>query len=553
MAKGMSHRLRSLMAALVVALSPHTALGNPSAVNLSEMRATLKQIKAELGDDVLAPVDVEALWAQLGRGHGVLDQAKDVTSLAAEATSPAAPVFGDNGGLLGLQQPATTAPKAQVAPAPFGQLSPLLGTHVATPLRGVPQDVGTTNFRLMLASLAQTYTGKNNMAVVNAQGPRGPVALSIRAGTVTLSDIQAYSAAQGMPPLADGTMTMPVVIWSGASLRLSPGERLALARDTGAFVLSMGTLIVDGALIEVVGPENIHTPSFAPFVTVASGGTLTMTGATLRGLGFGETPKFSGLSVAGNLLNQTRGAVTIRDSLFDGLKGLHIAGVSGVEITGNTFGHLKNSALTLTAAPRALVKGNLFYGAARTNAIRVGEGSGHSQIERNLFFDGERVAVQVDGQSNYVRVRNNIVWRRAGGGIKFSRTQCGLVEGNVILDNQQKGVEVRKSDGTVLRDNLIAGNRSAGIWVSAQNRQARTALDGNVLNANGAGLAAATGAEILMDGNDFARQLPKLLDGDISRLTHTMVADLRGTVPFRLKDGQADLVTTDPALCGGVW
>ncbi|MEO9684890.1 MAG: NosD domain-containing protein [Tateyamaria sp.] len=544
----MSHSLRSLLTAIVVAVTPHTALGDPSAVNLSEMRATLNQINAELGDDVKTPVDVAALWTRLGRGAGVLDQAKAVTPLAAQTTPPAV-----NGSLFGAGRSQDAEPKDAVTPAPIGLLSPLLGTHVATPLRGVPQDVGTTNFRLMLASLAQTYTGKNNTAVVNAQGARGPVALSIQSGTVTLADIQAYSAAQGMPPLADGTMTMPVVIWPDATLRLDQGERLALARDAGAFVLAMGTLIVDRALIEAVGPENQHTPSFNPFVSVIGGGSLKMTGAILRDLGFGQTPKFSGLSVAGNLLNQTRGTVTIRDSLFDNLKGVQIAGMSGAEITGNTFGHLKDAAVTLTMAPGSSVAGNLFYGTARTNAIRVTAGSGHSQIDRNLFLDGERVAVLVDGQSDNVRVRDNVVWRRDGGGIKFSRTQCGLVAGNVILDNRQKGIEVRRSDGTVLRDNLIAGNSSAGIWVSAQARQARTALNGNILNANGAGLSTATSAEILLDNNDFSRQLPKLLDGDVGRLTHKMVADLRGSVPLRFKDGQAEHVSTDATLCGGAW
>ena len=561
MARGLTHNLRSLTAALVVALAPHSALGDLSAVSLSDMRATLNQINEDLGDDVQAPVDVKALWARLGRGNSDPDDVKQVVSVRSVTTAPQkleTPVASGDGGLFALQQARTapkvkTAPQAEAAPKLFELHRSAKGAPLASSDRKIPQDMGTTNFRLMLASLAQTYTGKNNMAVVNAQGPRGPVAVSIRGGTVTLADIQAFSAVQGAPPRADGTMTMPVVIWPEATLRLSPGERLALARDTGAFVLSMGTLIVNGAVIEAVGPKNQHTPSFMPFVTIAGGGTLTMTGATLRGLGFGQTPKFGGLTVAGNLLTQTRGAVTIRDSLFDGLHGVHIAGMSGAEITGNTFKRPLSAALTLTGAPYAQIENNLFFGASRTNAIRVGSGSVNSRIDHNLFLTGQRVAVLVEGRSDNVHVSNNVIWRRIGGGIKFSNTRCGLVEGNIVLDNRQKGVEVRRSDGTVLRDNLIAGNSNAGIWVSAQSRQARTALGGNILNANGAGLSAATGAEILMDRNNFARQLPKLLDGDISRLTHTMVADLHGTTPLRFKDGQANQVAADPSLCGGTW
>lgn len=555
------HSLRAFLAAGVVAIAPQTALGDLSAVDLSDLRRALSEVEGELRQGVERPVDVAAIWARLPLVKGMVDVPKmsDVPGVLPVAPAAAVSLFGtpDEAEAPAAPKPAmfgqgVLAPPAAPLHRKTADDTPRLGQLGAGPAQAkrAPQDVGTTNFRLMLAGLAQTFTGQNNQAVVNAQGPRGPVALSVRAGVVTLADVQAFSAAQGHPPRADGTLTLPVVIWPDATLRLSPGERLALARDTGAFVLSMGTLDVEGAVIEVAGAENPHTPSFIPFVTVTGGGSAQIRDATLRGLGFGQTAKFSGLSVAGNLLTQGKGKVVIRDTLFDGLKVVSLAGVAGAEVSGNTFVNARHNTLNLVSAPRARIDGNLFGGDAPTNAIRVDRGSGYTEISDNIFLSGQRVAVLVDGASDHVQVRDNLVWRRAGAGVKFLRSACGLAQGNVILDNKQKGVEVRKSDGTVVRDNLIVGNGSAGIWVSAQQADARTSVSGNILRANGSGLSAATGAEIQLRGNDMRAQLPRLLDGDIARLTNTLVADLRGSMMLRFKDGQADAGGRFAALCG---
>ncbi|WP_147114452.1 right-handed parallel beta-helix repeat-containing protein [Tateyamaria sp. syn59] len=554
MARSCQHSWRSVLAALLVVFAPQTALGDLGAVDLSDLRKTLAEIDAELAEDRGGPVDVEAIWSRLFVPAPV--QFPDVPTEQPAAPQPARSfLFGEapqatTGAAAGLRPAGAlfgSAPPAPVATAATPGLG-LAGVSAAAPSAAV--DVGTVNFRLFLASLAQVYTGENNQAVVNAQGPAGPVALSVTSGTVTLRDLQSFSALHGRAPRMDGTLTMPVVIWPGATLRLSPGERLALARDSGAFVLSMGTLDIEGATVEVAGQENSFTPSFVPFVTVIGGGSLIAKNATFRGLGFGNTAKFSGLSVAGDLINQGKGRVVIEDSRFDALKVVSLANIYGAELTGNTFYDARNNTLNLINAPHARVEGNLFAGRSPTNAIRVETGSSHAQVSRNIFLHGERVAVLVDRGSDHVEVQDNLVWNRAGAGVKFLGTRCGLAHGNLILDNDQKGIEVRKSDGTVVRDNLVVGNGSAGIWVSAQRADARTSVTGNIFRANGAGLAAATGAEIEISQNDFARQLPRLLDGDIARLTGPVARDLTGTGMVRFKNGQAETLGEMSTLCG---
>lgn len=499
-----SFNLRAAFIAMILGLAPLAGLANVTDGELAKLRTNLRAIEQYVKEGITAPVDVAIYWSHLN-------------------------VLGD---------PAAQAPAVQLLPLP------------STGARAAQQDVDVTNFRLMLSTLLHTYTGENAMGVVNAQGDRGPMAISVRNGVVTLDELRAYSTAFGFSPLSDGTLTAPVVIWPGATLRLRAGDHLVMSRDKGAFILAMGTLDVDGAVIESAGSENMYTPSFNPFVTIASGGSLILKNAIVRNLGFGRTAKFSGVSVAGNLLQQGIAKISITDSLFDGLKNMSLVGVTDAQVSGNTFINVRDNALSVVNAPRANVHNNLFASGAMHNAIRVDKGSTETKITHNIFLAGERVAILVRGGSDRVTVRKNLVWQRQGAGIKFLQTQCGVIEDNILLDNRQKGIEIRKSNGTLVADNLIAGHGSAGIWVSAKQAGAYTSLKGNVLIANRSGLSVATGGEILMDGNNFKRQLPRLLDGDIRRLTSSVAADLAGIIPLRIKDGSTEPAISSAGFCG---
>ncbi|MFT5797421.1 MAG: poly(beta-D-mannuronate) C5 epimerase [Candidatus Azotimanducaceae bacterium] len=572
MARSFIPTLRAASMALVVAFAPQVGVAELANTDLSKLRIALGAIVDDADAGFDAPADVAAYWdtlmspkpplADIGVAQAPLPAPNTLGNSFFGTTSSVSmtdttSASNDGGGLFALQR--SQASSVVLPAAAPSQLTPTIGTLAPLAFNTNPQinaapaaphDVDMTNFRIMLAGLSQTYTGKNATAVVNAQGPRGPIAVSVRSGTVTLADIRSYATALGFPPLPDGTMTVPVVIWPNATFRLNPNDRMALARDAGAFILALGTLDVNGATIEVTGTPNTHTPSFVPFVTIAAGGSLLMKNATLRGLGFGQTAKFSGLSVAGNLLQQSRGKITIIDSLFDGLLTMTLAGVSGAEISGNTFINVRSNTLRLINAPHTDINNNLFTGNLRTNGIRVDVGSSETRISKNIFLSGQRVAMLVTGGSDRVRISENIVWKRDGAGVKFLQTHCGSATDNILLDNRQKGIEVRKSMGTTVNGNLIAGNGSAGIWVSAQQPDARTSLQRNVLVANGSGLSAATGAEILMRDNNFTQQLPRLLDGDIARLTPNVAADLRGVTPLRLKDGFAAQDVEIMTLCG---
>ncbi|MBS0123413.1 right-handed parallel beta-helix repeat-containing protein [Thetidibacter halocola] len=423
-----------------------------------------------------------------------------------------------------------------------------------------PAQSSLQNMRLALAILAQSHGGKDNTDILLAQGPRGTDALAFRGGSVTLSDIAAALARHGLPPMVmDGTGTWvlraPVLLWEDTTLRLGPLDRIALSRPDGAFLMSFGRVSVEGAWLGVSGGENALAPDFVPFLAVGGGGMLTMRGARVQGLGFGQTGKFSGVAVAAHPVMRALGRSRIEDTLFEDVMTVSITGATGAEVLSNRFFDMRHNALLVSASPMAQVAGNLFFGDAVTNAIRVLNGSSDTRVSGNYVLEGDRAAIIVEGNSARVAVTGNVLSNRIGGGIKLFRTRCGVVSGNVVLDMRQKGIEVRQSRDTTVSANLVAGSRNAGIWVSAQSRGAVTQLSDNVLIQNASGISTATGETLLLEGNDLSQQFPRLLDGDVAMLSRHVAMDLRGDASLRLTGGTAEPMAAAPEFdcpAGGV-
>jgi parallel beta-helix repeat protein len=141
-------------------------------------------------------------------------------------------------------------------------------------------------------------------------------------------------------------------------------------------------------------------------------------------------------------------------------------------------------------------------------------------------------------------VSHNVIWHRDGGGIAVSNSDCEKINGNLVIDNTQKGIEVRDSLESRVEQNTILSNHSAGIWVSGQRKGAQTYLSGNVLAANGSGLAGAIGESIYLEANDFTQQFPQFLSGDLTAQFRSVALDLRGTKPIVLL--ASDSVKNDP-------
>ena len=483
--------------------------------------------------------------------------------LSARLAELAAAAAGEGGGtatlmIAGAGLPALAA-RAATDPALGPPLGPVLAPPPAPAAAPVATPAGITagrlNMRLALTMLSQAHGVENNGTVLAAQTEPGRNALVLKTGQVLLADLPGLLAAAGLPgePIPGGIeLRMPLVIWPGAGLSLGPGEVLQLSRADGAFVMNFGSLDVQGATIRATTTPHPVIRSFRPFVTTADGGALTLRGARVEGLGFGETLKFSGLSVLRGLLRPATQAARIEDSLFTDMLTLGIAGDTGVRVAGNRFRDMRGPALTLSRTARAQVTGNLFSGAMPTNAIRLEAGSGDGIIAGNVILGGARAGIVVRTDSPRATVTGNVVWDRKGGGILLSASACGRIEGNLVIANDQKGIELRDTIAATVRANSVLSNDSAAIWIGNQPPGALTRIEGNVLAFNGAGLAAASGGRLLLGGNDLSRQFLQFLSGDLVGQIATVNRDMRGgtalvlTAAGTAAPAPADLVP-DPA------
>jgi mannuronan 5-epimerase len=408
------------------------------------------------------------------------------------------------------------------------------------------------NLRLALTMLTQAYGAEDVSDVLDAQSSPDQRALVIREGTATLPDLRRMLMETGLQK-ADATgpltLTVPLVIWSGAALHLEKTDTLNLSRAHGAFLMNFGLLQVDGAQIAGTGEMNATSPVYMPFLTTADGGIIQASHARFAGLGFGRTQKFSGFAIMQGTIRTPAQPSWVSDSVFDSVMTVSISLAHDVVLRGNHFSNMRGAALKVSRSIGAQVLLNLFSGQMRTNAIIVEDGSAKAMIKGNVVLAGKRTGIVVRADSPDATVSHNVVYERIGGGIALITSDCGVVSENLVIGNGQKGIEVRSSDEAAITKNMIYDNHSAGLWISAQDNNAVTFMRGNLLAENGAGVSAAAGAAILMEDNDFSHQFQQFLSGDLATQTAHLARDMRGAAAIVLTAGGLQVPTQLVAAC----
>ena len=419
------------------------------------------------------------------------------------------------------------------APATVDPVDPDLPVATAT----------RADMRLALVALSQAYDTDDNDAVFAAQ-PNGRMdAVWFRGGRVTLVDLLKETQRLMPGAGAEDTLAAPVVLWDDTVLILSPGEVLSLSRAEGAFLLSFGRVHITGSTVRGAGAPNPRSPQFAPFIAVAGGGALTLSGAHVQNLGFGYSGKYSGIALLGSMLRRPLASSWIAGTRFDTLQGVTIAGRADVRVRGNSFADMGDTGLRVESADRARIESNLFYGRTATISVHITQGSQDSMTRGNIILGGDRAGIVADKDSNRPWIQDNIIWHRSGSGIKLDSLSCGTVYRNILLENRQKGVEIRRSEASLVSRNLIAANRNAGLWVSDQRAGAEIRAEANVLHGNRSGLYMASGGAVILSGNNLSHQMPRVFGGDIARHTVAILDDLRGSQPRRIDSAAISKVT----------
>lgn len=394
------------------------------------------------------------------------------------------------------------------------------------------------DLRLALARLSQSYRSQDHLDIMLAQDDEDLTALVVRSGEITLRDIRRMLKRdyEGSEDLTNGTLVLyrPVIIWDDAKLVVSPGEDIQFSREDGAFLVNFGRLEITGSHITTTEQPHPNSPDFIPFIATAGGGNVLLTDSIIEGLGFGRTPKFSGFSVVRNpLVGRNQGNILLNNVFVD-LVSVAVSNAAESVIRGNRFHDMRAEGIALVRSPNTRILGNLFSGQAPTNSVRIYNNSSGTRVSGNVLLRGERAGIVVQNNSDDVLVSNNIIWRRIGGGIRMGKVGCGSVVDNLIMDNRQKGIEIRSAEDIDVARNLIIENHNAGIWISAQRADAKTFIRDNVLVKNGAGISSATGAMLALNGNDFSEQFPRFFDGDLSFQSNHIVQDIYGRTPIVL-------------------
>lgn len=414
-------------------------------------------------------------------------------------------------------------------------------------------DIGWSDLRYSLAALNQAYGAKDSFDILQANRRGENLAMTVNGGVATMKQLRARLTHRhlGRDFVTESeVLRTPIIIRAGATLRLGPDDVVKLSRRDGAFILNFGRLEVFGAKISATRDVSPYNDEFVPFIASVGTGTVQVSGAEFRGLGFGKTAKFSGFSVITHPTMRPNARSVIENSRFDDLVTLAVVGQMHAEIRDNRLFDMRRNPLLISRSPHALVAGNLFAGPSPTNAIRVSNGSDGARIIDNIILEGARAGMLISSGSDGVSVSGNLIWKRNGGGVKLQDVDCARVVKNVILDDRQKGVEVRSSAYTVVSGNRIIGNKGAGVMVAAQLPENITYVTGNLLRENGAGLYTASGAGLALRGNDMSNQLPRLLDGDITQQFRAIVTDLRGEVPIVLDGaGARPMMQATPVEC----
>lgn len=411
--------------------------------------------------------------------------------------------------------------------------------------------VSIVDLRVALLQLAFAVGGNDQIPLVQAQMGAAPKVIGVQGGSVDLTTLKAWVAAQ--PEFADvfdaDVLRMPIVVFQDARLLLSSGDRLRLSREDGAFIVNLGQLVIDDATIQGTTEPNAQSEIFAPFVTTVGTGMAQVSDSLIADLGFGSTIAFAGFSVVNRGLYAAIGPSFLTDSVLRDVQTVGFDSTEAAVVAGNVFVGDAAGSLEMRGIDGAQIVGNIFADNQDGGALLVTDGSTSATVSRNVVLGSAGTGIIVNKSSDNVVTANNIVWNSQGGGITIADSNCAYVSENVAIDNSRKGIELRSSQSAAVTHNAIFGNRSAGLSISDQPQDADTIVRANVFVGNRIGLSSASANRVHLHGNDFSDQFPRFLDGDFAADSHAIVSDLRGVQSISLTAAGIPSFTAAPEAC----
>jgi hypothetical protein len=375
-----------------------------------------------------------------------------------------------------------------------------------------PVDARPGEIQAALMQLSILSGGNGHLALQLAQASRTDV-IDLISGTAGLADLEGIDGVREVRPGA-WRLSRPLVIWPGAALVLSRGDVLELDTQGGAFVLSFGTVSLTEATLRGDAGVNARVPTFRPFLLITGQGSLRAERSTFANLGFRGPAAFRGVSVLTSSLMRPLASSAVIDSRLVQVFSLSAEGADGMVISGTRLEAAGAAAIAVKSGVGVVLSGNRIGGTKDGAGIRLSGVLKKVALLGNLVASGGRNGVQIDGTTQGLVLRGNVLTDNAETGLAIRNASCVAVQGNIIAGNGASGVTLSRSGQVRIAGNAILANGSAGLDVEAQ--AGPMLLSDNLVADNREGLRGAGLGETHLAGNDLADQLPRQFAGDFA-------------------------------------
>ena len=422
-------------------------------------------------------------------------------------------------------------------------------TGLAVPMAGAPADMAKADMRVALLKLARPDEDDARTTVLEAQGPRGAEALSLRSGEMNLAQLLAMAERVFPGSVGAHGLEVPLIIEKAATLVLTDGAVLPLNRAKGAFLANFGRLDIRGGGVVAVGPRNLHAGSFAPFVVTAGQGVMTAHNAHFADLGFGSKMAFAGLSVmvSGFYQNDTPSVLT--GSVMRRVGSTVFVGATSAEISDNRFVNSRRTALILRATTAARIHRNTFVDGDAGDAIRLAPRTIATDIRTIEIFNPKESGIALLTGSDGTKINDVTIWRPRHHGVRAESAHCLEMNGLNILGSRQEGIVLHGAQGAVLSNSAVIASHRAGLLITDLPDHAVTHVSHTQFALNRIGIETAAPGQIDLRYNNFQDQFPRFLAGDVQFMTPRLLGDLTGKARIVLVGGGAPTIAPAPPAC----
>jgi mannuronan 5-epimerase len=468
------------------------------------------------------------------------DMKTDLDNLATQANSP--------GVGLELLQPLLTGWLADFS------VNPSVKDHqLSESEQNLPEaTLGTMPVALALLHLNSASDNGVNTLSKLGQAPNSKSAnvLVIRGGQISLNRLAALAAKQFPEAMHVSGQTViaswPLFVWADAKLVVGPGDRLVLSGKTSSFIVNQGILTVQSAEVsaEVGAPASL--PEFRPFIASVVGGSLHAQASQFIGLGFAGAKGTEGVVVSGAPMIADAQTTIITGNTFRDIGGVVLSRLSGASVKNNRFVGTHIGSLQLQNVADVEIIGNVMADDEGDFAIAVEDASVDVSVEKNLILNGKGRGIAIADGASEVDVVGNLTFANQQDGIAVDQTSCVQISRNTVLANGGNGIRVGRSSNVILAGNRILRNSKAGTLFHAIRKNVVTRLENNVFAENAAGLRGQGSSQIQLIGNDFSKQFPVLVSGDLSTAFKQIITGATLKKPFLITSGSwASAPSTD--------